>query len=377
MTAVVSAALLVAVSAHIPSGSGHRALDGPGYALLVLAGLAMGACRRWPRLATVAVTIVLCVFIARDYPNGPVWLSGWAALAVLAWRTDRRTAVTGALAMIAALTVTAATTAADGSGVLLWAVYLGWSAAAVLLGEAISSRRSYLAGLAERARFAQRSREDEMARRVAEERLRIARDLHDSVAHAMAMINVQAAAAAHVVARRPEAAGTALTVIQQASAEVLEELGSMLSVLREDTEQVELAPAPGVADIRRLADSARPSGLTVDLCLDEPEPEVPSVLGTAAYRVVQESLTNVLRHSQACTVRVRVGAEPDGAPAGRGQRSRAGPGGRNGRHRSGPARDARTGRRHRRPAGGLAHLAGWVRRAGGVEPGPGDPGPAG
>ena len=86
------------------------------------------------------------------------------------------------------------------------ALYLGWTAAAVFLGEALRSRRSYLSGLAERARFAERSRADETARRVVEERLRIARDLHDSVAHAMATINVQAGAAAHVLAasrRRP------------------------------------------------------------------------------------------------------------------------------------------------------------------------------
>ena len=315
--AVVSAALLAAVSAHVKPGSGDRAVDVAGYLLLVLAGLAMGVCRRWPRLATVAVTAVLCVFIARHYPNGPVWLTGWVVLAVLSWQTDRRTAVAGALGMLAALSVTAA--AAGGFGPVIAVVYLGWSAAAVFGGDAARSRRSHLAGLVERARITERGREDEAARRVAEERLRIARDLHDSVAHAMATINVQAAAAAHVVARQPAAAGTALTAIQQASAEVLDELGSMLAVLRDDTEQAERAPAPGLGDIRRLADSAGPSGLAVELCLDEPPPAVAPALGTAAYRVVQESLTNVLRHSLARSVRVRVGTVPAGTgPAGTG-----------------------------------------------------------
>jgi len=269
----------------------------------------MGVCRRWPRLATVAVTAVLCVFIARHYPNGPVWLTGWVVLAVLSWRTDRRTAVAGALGMLAALSVTAV--AAGGFGPVIAVVYLGWSAAAVFGGDAARSRRSYLAGLVERTRIADRSRADETARRVAEERLRIARDLHDSVAHAMATINVQAAAATHVVARQPAAAGTALTVIQQASAEVLDELGSMLAVLRDDTDRAERAPAPGVADIQRLADSTGPSGLAVDLRMDCPPPAVPSALGTAAYRVVQESLTNVLRHSLARNVRVGVRSEAD------------------------------------------------------------------
>src|SRR5204862_4980542 len=139
-----------------------------------------------------------------------------------------------------------------------------------------------------------RSREEEAARRVAEERLRIARDLHDSVAHAMATINVQAGAAAHVLDRQPEAAGSALTAIQRASAEVLEELASMLAVLREGAERPERAPAPGLTDLRRLVDSTALSGLAVELRAEGRTEAIPPALATAAYRVVQESLTNVL-----------------------------------------------------------------------------------
>ena len=241
--AVLAAVVLTVVSADIPARADGRTLDDFGYALLAVAGLVMGVSRRWPRVAALVVTAILCVFIARDYPNSPVWLTGLAVLAVLSWRTDRRTAVFGAIIMLAALTVTA--TVSGHLPILVSAVYLGWAAAAVFLGEALRSRRSYLAGLAERARFVERSREDETARRVAEERLRIARDLHDSVAHAMATINVQASAAVHVLADNPEAAGAALRVIARASAEVLDELGSMLSVLRDGAERAERAPAPG------------------------------------------------------------------------------------------------------------------------------------
>lgn len=305
-TAAATAALLAAISAHIPVRSGGRPLDWLGFTLLVVAGLSMGGCRRWPRAAALTVTVVLCVFITRDYPDGPVWLTGLVALGVLSWRTNRRTAVLGALGMLAALTATAVTT--GHLGIVVSTIFLGWSAAAIFLGEALRSRRSYVAGLAERARFAERSRESETARRVVAERLRIARDLHDSVAHAMATINVQAGAAAHVLARQPEAAGAALTAIQRASAEVLEELGSMLAVLRDEATHADRAPAPGLADLRRLADSLGPSGLVVEVRTQGPVDTVTPALGTAAYRVVQESLTNVLRHSQANHVRVRVGA---------------------------------------------------------------------
>lgn len=299
--------VLAVVSAHIPVRSGGRPLDALGYTLLVLAGLAMGVCRRWPRGTALFVTAVLCVVVARDYPNGPVWLTGLVALGVLSWRTDRRTAIAGAIVLLVALTVTA--TSVGGMSAVVSLIYVGWTAAAVFLGEALRSHRSYLSGV---ARFAERSRADETARRVAEERLRIARDLHDSVAHAMATINVQAGAAVHVLERKPEAAGAALHAIQRASAEVLDELGSMLAVLREGTDHAERAPAPTLGDLERLVASAGPSGLEVDLRSTGGIADVPAALGTAAYRIVQESLTNVLRHSTARCVCVRVEIGPPG-----------------------------------------------------------------
>ena len=125
-------------------------------------------------------------------------------------------------------------------------LFVGWSAAAVFLGDVLRNRRSHLAELEERAHYLERTREEEARRRVAEERLRIARDLHDSVAHAMATINVQAGAAAHVVDRRPAAAKEALTAIQRASADVLDELAAMLDLLRDDGRAAERAPTPGL-----------------------------------------------------------------------------------------------------------------------------------
>jgi len=306
VVAVISGVILVVVSAHVPVTSGVRALDPLGYALLVATGVSMGVCRRLPRFALAFVTAVLAAFVLRHYPNSPVWVTGWVTLTVLAWKTNRRTAIVGAAVLLGGLSAAAA--AAGSSGVLEPAIYLGWSAAAVLLGDVLRNRRGYLAGQAERARFAERSREDEAARRVAEERLRIARDLHDSVAHAMATINVQAGAAAHVLDRHPEAAGAALVAIQRASGEVLDELNAMLSLLRDDTQRAERAPTPGLDQLARLADG---SGLDVELTVYGPTQTVPAVVSTAAYRVVQESLTNVLRHSQSTKARVRVAAGAD------------------------------------------------------------------
>ena len=309
LAALAAVGLLVAVSIHTHSLPG-RPLDALGYTLLVTAGLSMGLCRRWPAFAAGVVTVVLVVFLARRYPDGPVWATGWIALGALSLRTSRRVAFTGAAVMFAVLSVAASLVGRN--GLLLPAIFAGWVAAAVLGGDALRSRRSYLAGLRERAAFLERTREEEARRRVAEERLRIARDLHDSVAHAMATINVQAGAARHVLDKRPEAAGEALTVIQRASGDVLDELGAMLTVLRDDTQQADRAPVPGAADISRLAEAMAASGLTVELSTEGPVQALPGVIGTAAYRVVQESLTNVLRHSRADTARVRLVIGQDG-----------------------------------------------------------------
>jgi signal transduction histidine kinase len=310
LAAVLAVGVLVVVSAHVPAAHG-RPLDALGYALLVAAGVSTGLCRRWPQGAAVVVTVVLGVFIARRYPDGPVWGTAWITLAALSWRTSRRVALAGAALMVAALSIVAVLVGRN--GLLLPGVFVGWAAAAVLASDALRSRRSYLAGLKERARYLERTREEEARRRVAEERLRIARDLHDSVAHAMATINVQAGAAAHVLSRRPEAAGVALAAIQQASGDVLDELAAMLRVLRDDSQQqADRAPVPGAGEIARLAAATSASGLAVDLTTEGPVAAIPAVIGTAAYRVVQESLTNVLRHSQATTARVRLVSGPDG-----------------------------------------------------------------
>src|SRR5439155_13823729 len=178
----------------------------------------------------------LGTFLARKYVGGPIFVTGWIGLFFLSWRTTRRAAVIAAVALCSVLLVAGIIAGRD--ALLIHLVFVGWSAAAVFLGDAMRNRRSYLTELEERARYLEHTREEEARRRVAEDRLQVARDLHDSVAHAMATINVQAGAAAHVVDRRPAAAKEALTVIQRASAEVLDELAAMVRLLRADGEDV-------------------------------------------------------------------------------------------------------------------------------------------
>jgi signal transduction histidine kinase len=310
IAAAVLTGLFLLASGHNGPPKGGRAVDAVGDALLVLAGLSVALCRRYPRTALILVTIVLGCYLGRRYPDGPVYLAGMLALFSLGWHASRRGALTGAGTLVVTLTVVAAVWRGAGLTVLPL-IFAGWAAAAVLLGEALRSRRVYLDGVRERTRNLELTRAEQGRRRTAEDRLRIARDLHDSVGHAMAMINVQAGAGAHVADQRPDAAKQALVAIQQASGDVLDELTAMLSVLRADGELAERAPAPGIAQIRQLVDASRSEQLRADVTVEGPADSISETVGVAAYRIVQESLTNVIRHAGATHVQVTVRASAD------------------------------------------------------------------
>jgi signal transduction histidine kinase len=305
----VATAFLLLTARHLPVGAHRHAVDAAGYALLAVAGLSMGWVRRRPLQVLLVAAVVLTVFVVRDYPNGPVWLIGPAALFALAWRSGRRVAFLGAAALLIDLLVADAIV---GEQLLVLPLfYTGWAAAVIFAGDVLRNRRQHVLQLQERARYLERTREEETRRRLAEERLRIARDLHDSVAHAMATINVQAGAAAHVVDRTPAAAKDALTAIRHASGDVLDELTAMLALLRDG--DVDRRPTPTIGDISRLVDEVRVrTGLAVWLRLDGPVESIPPAVSTAAYRIVQESLTNVVRHAVPATARVTVHASDGG-----------------------------------------------------------------
>jgi signal transduction histidine kinase len=313
--AVLVTTFLLLVTSHIPADTDERSLDALGWAALIVAGSSIGLCRRNPGLAVGMSTAALAVYVVREYVGGPVYLTVWVALFALAWQARRRVAFAAAAAVVVLLGTASAL--AGHAAIPLQLVFLGWSAAAVFLGDSLRNRRSYLAQLEERARVLELSREQEARRRVAEDRLRIAQDLHDSVAHAMATINVQAGAAAHVVDRRPEAAREALSAIRQASGEVLDELATLLGVLRDSSDLAAADPdgQPALGSLPRLVHTTRRAGLPVSLEMTGPLDAVPHDVGVAAYRIVQESLTNVLRHAGPVSTSVDLNCSADGSLA--------------------------------------------------------------
>lgn len=307
--------VLLALVVAAVGGAGHWLAAGPeaswwGIASVVVGGLSLAARRRLP-LLVLAVTAVLVAltYLAGEVHQGPfIILPVLVALYTAAEHGDRRAAVIAAVGVALALLggLLVATGVVDALGVL-WGI--GWLAAAVVTGEVVRNRRDYMAAVEARAMEAERTREEEARRRAGEERLRIARDLHDVVAHNLSTINVQAGVAAHLLDSGPEPARSALLAIKQASKDALTELRSTLGVLRETDEPGEGAPrepAPGLARLDALVARTTAAGLPVELSVDGTPKQLPGQVDLAAYRIVQESLTNALRHAGDARATVRL-----------------------------------------------------------------------
>lgn len=233
----------------------------------------------------------------------PSMLAGYAyALTV----GRRRTLIAG---VVIALIVVLIIGIHDPAALLSWdmVLNLGFVALPFVIASAVREREGRLAEATKRAEIAERTREEETQRRVGAERLRIARDVHDVVSHAIVAINVQAGVGARLGERDPARAREALTEIRAVSAEALRELRAVLGLLRTDDDGAALAPTiPERLDgLDELAERVRRAGVQVDLDvrLDGP---VPSQVEAAAYRVIKESLTNVLRHAGSGRARVSV-----------------------------------------------------------------------
>jgi signal transduction histidine kinase len=299
-----------------------------GYLLLIGAGAVVTVRRRWPVAVFATTAIASVVYYALDFPDGPGWLALFVAVYTLTALGDGRRSLVWAGAGIAVLAVCWLTAAADiePRAAIGWVFFrIGASVMSAALGESVRSRRVIAVEAVERAEQAERTREQEARARVDAERLRIAREVHDTVAHAIAIINVQAGVTAYVLDKRPDRARAALETIEQTSAQALREMRAVLGVLRDaDDGRV---PHPGLGQVGELADKAREAGLDVDLEVNPAPPPVPSAVGSAVYRILQESITNVIRHAgptrvtvaldySADTVEVRVtdeGPRPDRA----------------------------------------------------------------
>ncbi len=283
-----------------PSDVGARPLTDLGhlgYVLLIVSGLVLVVRRRWPAPVFITAAIASLVYYTIGFSDGPGWIGLFIALYTLAAYGDGRRSLALAGVGITVLATGWLSAAAD----IVPRAAIGWvffriaaSVMAAALGESVRSRRAVAAEALERARQAERTREDEARSRVDAERLRIAREVHDTVAHAIAIINVQAGVTAYLLGKRPEGAREALVTIEQTSAQALHEMRAVLGVLRDsDNGRV---PHPGLGQVNELTAMAREAGLDIKLEVTSSPAPLPSAVDHTAYRILQESITNVIRH---------------------------------------------------------------------------------
>src|SRR5262245_48119378 len=268
-----------------------------GFALLVVSGLVVAVRRRWPVAVFVTAALASFVYYGLDFPDGPTWLGLFVALYTLAAYGDgrRSLAIAGVGTAVLAVGWLFAARDIEPRAAIGWVFFrIGASVMSAALGESVRSRRVIAAEAQERAERAERTREEEARARVDAERLRIAREVHDTVAHAIAIINVQAGVTAHVLDKRPEGAREALVAIEQTSSQALREMRAILGVLRDADNG--RTPHPGLEQIGELTTTARDAGLDIELEAIAPAEPLPSAVGSAAYRILQEAITNVIRH---------------------------------------------------------------------------------
>jgi signal transduction histidine kinase len=292
----IGLAVVVVISA-VTAPPGRAPLDLISSALLVLPALAVIARRRAPIPVLCLAAASLLAYQARAYPGFAPVLTVLVALYATVKAGHRRAAgVAIGVILIGgfALEFTFAEVDERAHGVFQrWVLLIGWMVAASVAAELSRQHRMNLDHLRQRVLDAERTREETARRRADEERLRIARELHDSLTHSISLINVQAGVAVHLARKHEEPVPEALVTIQEASREAMRELRATLEVLRTDD-------APEIGDLDRLdhlVDGARKAGLSITVTVTGPPRSLPAPVDRAAYRIVQEALTNVARHA--------------------------------------------------------------------------------
>ena len=279
-----------------------------GTLMILMACLPLAFRRQAPLTVLVITGLASIGYAATEQVKSPIALALGCAIYTVVTRKDRRTRSI-AVAVVVVAMVGTTTLFVDGDLLenLSVAIFVLFAAA---IGEAVRYRRAYFRELEDRVRRAEHAREEEAERRVIEERLRIAHELHDVIAHHIALMNVQAGVASHLLREQPDEADRALLLVREGGRTVLQELTVLLGVLRRSgVGSLPTAPTPSLQEIGALIESSTAAGLEVDW-----QPPVslqlPDVIELTTYRILQESLTNVVKHAPGAAVRIRIEHEP-------------------------------------------------------------------
>ncbi|MFD8964171.1 sensor histidine kinase [Streptomyces sp. NPDC059568] len=268
--------------------------------------------RGHPRSVVALATLCAMVEGAQGRLLTPLLLGPlMTALYSLGVRADRRTTHVWAFGSASLLVATALFADPINHNLLLTTVNpTAWVFLSATLGSSVRLRRAYLAAVHARAEHAERTREEEARHRVAQERMRIARELHDVVAHHLALANAQASTAAHLSRTHPDRASEILDNLAATTASALRELKATVGLLRHDSDSDDsdapLAPAPGLASLHDLTAAFATAGLDVAVTVEGRPRQLPPGVDLTAFRIVQEALTNVAKHAATSTAHVRL-----------------------------------------------------------------------
>ncbi|WP_113702377.1 sensor histidine kinase [Nonomuraea lactucae] len=279
-------------------GMGMRAPDAFGVALVVLACAPIAVRRRWPLTGLCAALVPETVLAALGYGAG---LAGAAGLVLLYSVASHRGLAVALGALMLSVTLYVIGAMAGPAAAMGWSEHLVVAVVLVAVwgaGRNLRLRRAYLEELKDRAARLERAHAADTRAARAEERSRIARELHDVVAHHVSVMTVQASAARKVLSSDPELAREALSAIEHTGRMAMNEMRNIVGVLRADA-RAELGPQPGTRDLPSLVEQMREAGLVTRLTVEGHAGPIPAGVDLAAYRLVQEGLTNTLRHAGA------------------------------------------------------------------------------
>jgi signal transduction histidine kinase len=313
----VAAVVAVAVTLTISVATEEDATRSPD-ALAYLLGLTVAALllarRLWPMGVLIASIGVLFVYYSLEYPafSPAVPLAAAAYFAATAGHIRAAAAILGGVVLFGVgwqtLGEDKSLASVVGTGTL---ADISLLAAVLLLGEAVRNRRAWAEEVRLRLQRAEEDRERDAARRVEEERLHIARELHDVLAHTVAALNVQAGVAADVIDDDPEQAKTALRTIRKQSRAAMSELKATVGLLRAGATDAPRTPAPSLAELDALVQMVGVAGVEVEVSVAGGARPLPGAIDLTAYRILQESLTNVVRHADASAARVLIRYDPE------------------------------------------------------------------
>jgi signal transduction histidine kinase len=322
--ALVLVAGLVSLTAE-PTPSHPTPTDALAVALVVVGFGVIALRRRFPIAVLVVVTLAAMVYLVRDYTDNGLPVIALIALYTVASQRPRPVWV-AAVSVYLGLLLVSVVTHPDELSLGNFAGNIAIYGIAAVFGDSVRLRRAYTATLEARAADLERNQQTEAQRAVAEERLRIARELHDVVAHAMSVVAVQSGVGAHVIDTDPAEAKRILENVKVASREALDEMRRLLGVLRQQEPDADppagaapagtsaggpaLVPVPGLAAVEALAQGFRDAGLPVTVTLTGGRDEVPPGVDLCAFRIVQEALTNVLKHAGPARAEVDIGYRP-------------------------------------------------------------------